>query len=394
MKGNLVFTATTLRKIALLGILSLSLIACGKAKSGEGSSAGSQAATKQESDGTAKQEENGSTDQKAENKDNKKIPLRVIANNNNVAHIDSVIAQYAGLYDKNGLDTTIQFNPSNPDNIQALLADKADLVSAGSSAVLNYIDNGSDIVIIGGQMSLGETVYVRPERAEEFKDLYNPNTLYGKKVGVTRLNTGDVAFRKILKDKGLDLSKIEFVELDSQATVTQAVLKGDVDLGINFLTFRDGAEKQGLVPVSQLDAEDEWPDYICCRLFTTRDKLKANREAYVDALKANIEAYSLLENDKEAAEKAARQGIDLDDDAYQKQVYQYGHLGLSPNPDRQNTKAFFQAMVDIGYSKGNVNIDDYIDTTFFEDALNELIKENPDNKTYQALKAESESTNQ
>lgn len=394
MKGNLVFTATTLRKIALLGILSLSLIACGKAKSGEGSSTGSQATTKQESDGTAKQEENGSSDQKAENKDNKKIPLRVIANNNNVAHIDSVIAQYAGLYDKNGLDTTIQFNPSNPDNIQALLADKADLVSAGSSAVLNYIDNGSDIVIIGGQMSLGETVYVRPERAEEFKDLYNPNTLYGKKVGVTRLNTGDVAFRKILKDKGLDLSKIEFVELDSQATVTQAVLKGDVDLGINFLTFRDGAEKQGLVPVSQLDAEDEWSDYICCRLFTTRDKLKENREAYVDALKANIEAYSLLENDKEAAEKAARQGIDLDDDAYQKQVYQYGHLGLSPNPDRKNTKAFFQAMVDIGYSKGNVNIDDYIDTTVFEDALNELIKENPDNKTYQALKAESESTNQ
>lgn len=394
MKGNLVFTATTLRKIALLGILSLSLIACGKAKSGEGSSTGSQATTKQESDGTAKQEENGSSDQKAENKDNKKIPLRVIANNNNVAHIDSVIAQYAGLYDKNGLDTTIQFNPSNPDNIQALLADKADLVSAGSSAVLNYIDNGSDIVIIGGQMSLGETVYVRPERAEEFKDLYNPNTLYGKRVGVTRLNTGDVAFRKILKDKGLDLSKIEFVELDSQATVTQAVLKGDVDLGINFLTFRDGAEKQGLVPVSQLDAEDEWADYICCRLFTTRDKLKENREAYVDALKANIEAYSLLENDKEAAEKAARQGIDLDDDAYQKQVYQYGHLGLSPNPDRKNTKAFFQAMVDIGYSKGNVNIDDYIDTTVFEDALNELIKENPDNKTYQALKAESESTNQ
>ena len=114
----------------------------------------------------------------------------------------------------------------------------------------------------------------------------------------------------------------------------------------------------------------------------------------MDALKANIEAYSLLENDKEAAEKAARQGIDLDDDAYQKQVYQYGHLGLSPNPDRQNTKAFFQAMVDIGYSKGNVNIDDYIDTTVFEDALNELIKENPDNKTYQALKAESERTNQ
>lgn len=384
MKGNLVFTVGTLRKIAILGILSLSLMACAKEQSGDSKATGSRQAT-------AQQESEGTTKQEAGN--DKKIPLRVIAVNNNVAHIDSVIAQYAGLYDKNGLDTTMQFNPSNPDNIQALLADKADLVSAGSSAVLNYIDNGSDIVIIGGQMSLGETVYVRPERAEEFKDLYNPNTLYGKKVGVTRLNTGDVAFRKILKDKGLDLSKIEFVELDSQATVTQAVIKGDVDLGINFLTFRDGAEKQGLVPVSQLDAEDEWPNYICCRIFTTRDKLKQTREAYVDAMKANIEAYSLIENDKEAAEKAARQGIDLDDDAYQKQVYQYGHIGLSPNPDRKNTKAFFQAMVDVGYSKGNVNIDDYIDTSVFEDALEELLKADPENKTYQALKAESESTN-
>ncbi len=384
MKGNLVFTAGTLRKIAILGILSLSLMACAKEPSGDSKATGSRQAT-------AQQESESATKQEAGN--DKKIPLRVIAVNNNVAHIDSVIAQYAGLYDKNGLDTTMQFNPSNPDNIQALLADKADLVSAGSSAVLNYIDNGSDIVIIGGQMSLGETVYVRPERAEEFKDLYNPNTLYGKKVGVTRLNTGDVAFRKILKDKGLDLSKIEFVELDSQATVTQAVIKGDVDLGINFLTYRDGAEKQGLVPVSHLDAEDEWPNYICCRIFTTRDKLKQNREAYVDAMKANIEAYSLIENDKEAAEKAARQGIDLDDDAYQKQVYQYGHIGLSPNPDRKNTKAFFQAMVDIGYSKGNVNIDDYIDTSVFEDALEELLKADPENKTYQALKAESESTN-
>ena len=43
---------------------------------------------------------------------------------------------------------------SNQDNIQALLQDKADLVSAGATAVLNYIDQGSDIVIIGGQMSV------------------------------------------------------------------------------------------------------------------------------------------------------------------------------------------------------------------------------------------------
>lgn len=320
------------------------------------------------------------------------IPLRVLAANNGIAHIDSVVAYNTGLYKDEGLDITMNYNPSNPDNIQSLLEDKADLVSAGSTAVLNYIDQGADIVIIGGQMSLGETVYARPERAEEFAKL-DEESLAGKKVGVTRMNTGDIAFRKILKDKGVDLSKIEFVELDSQATVTEAVAKGEVDLGINFLTYREVAEAQGLVPVSQLDADDEWPNYICCRMFTTRDKLEANREAYVRALKANIRSYELIQTDHDAALKAATEELPIDEDILDNEIYGYGHLGLSPNPDATNTAAFYQAMVDIGYTGGNVDITNYIDTSVFEDALAELLAEDPDNEIYKELKAESDATN-
>lgn len=55
----------------------------------------------------------------------------------------------------------------------------------GTSAVLNYIDQGSDIVIIGGQMSEGASLYALPDRASEFTEL-NEETLAGKKVGVTR----------------------------------------------------------------------------------------------------------------------------------------------------------------------------------------------------------------
>lgn len=318
--------------------------------------------------------------------------LRVIGWNAAIAHIDSVIAYTGGFYEKEGLDVEFTYNNSNPDNIQALIEDKADLVGVGATAVLQYIDEGTDFVIIGGQMSLGETVYALPERAEEFAEL-NEETLAGKKIGVTRMNTGDIAFRKILKDRGVDLSKIEFVELDSQATVTEAVLKGEVDLGINFLTYRQSAEAQGLVPVSQLDAEDEWPGFICCRLFTTREKLEANREAYVKAVKANIEAYELLQTDKDKAIEEALEGLEIEADVLEDEIYGYGHIGLSPNPDLKNTKEFYQAMVDIGYIEGNVNIEDHIDVTVYEDALNELLEEDPDNEVYLALKAESEVTN-
>lgn len=320
------------------------------------------------------------------------VPMRVLGWSSTVGHIDSVIAYTAGYFADEGLDASFTYNNSNPDNIQALLSDKTDLVGAGVTALLQYIDGGSDIVIIGGQMALGETVYALPERADEFPEL-TEETLAGKKVGVSRMNTGDIVFRKILKDRGVDLSKIEFVELDSQATVTEAVIKGEVDLGINFLTFRATAENQGLVPVSQLDADDEWPGYICCRLFTTRDKLEANRDAYVKALKAEIKAYELIETDEEAALDAALEGLEIDEDTLRDQVYGYGHLGLSPNPDLKNTKEFYDAMVDIGYTEGNVNIEDYIDVTVFEDALNELLEEDPDNEVYLELKAESDATN-
>lgn len=320
------------------------------------------------------------------------VTLKIVGFNSMIAHIDSIVAKNAGFYEKEGINPDFTFNNSNPDNIQALLDGKVDLVSAGATAVLQYIDQGADIVIIGGQMSSGETLYCLPERADEFKEL-TQETLAGKKVGVSRMNTGDIVFRRILKDKGVDLSTIEFVELDSQATVTQAVASGEVDLGINFLTFREAAEAQGLVPLTHFDTDSEWPGFVCCRLFTTREKLNANREVYKNAVKANIEAYALIVEDHEAGMKAALEDLTIDEATLQNQLFDYGHVGIGPNPDKKNTSEFYEAMVNIGYSEGNVKIEDHIDTSLYIDALTELLEENPDSQVYKELWEESEATN-
>ena len=368
--------------LLLTAALSAGLLAgCGSSSDSSTAASDTQEKTDSESSDTAE----ATSDSKGS--------LRVLTYNNVVGHIDSVLAYAAGYYEDEGLDIQMTYNNSNPDNIQALLQDKADLVSAGATAVLNYIDQGSDIVIIGGQMSEGATLYSLPERADEFSELSDA-TLDGKKVGVTRLSTGDIAFRKVLKDKGVDLSKVNFVELDSQATVVEAVKKGEVDLGVAFLTYRQSAEAQGLTPVSYLDGEDEWPGFICCRMFTTREKLEANRDAYVAALKANIRAYALLKTDEDQTVKYALQELETDEETVRGQVYEYGHIGFDPNPDVKNTEAFFQAMVDIGYSEGNVDMKDYIDPTVFEDALNELLQEEPDNEVYLELQAADQTTNQ
>ena len=374
--------------LLLTAALSAGLLAgCGS------SSDSSTAASDSQTNAETTDSESEDTAEAADTASDSKGSLRVLGWNSMVGHIDSALAYAAGYYADEGLDVEMTYNNSNPDNIQALLQDKADLVSAGATAVLNYIDQGSDIVIIGGQMSEGASLYALPDRASEFTEL-NEETLAGKKVGVTRLNTGDIAFRKMLKDRGVDVSKIEFVELDSQATVVEAVKKGEVDLGIAFLTYRQSAEAQGLVPVSYLDGEDEWPGFICCRMFTTREKLEANRDAYVAALKANIRAYELMQTNEDETIKYALQELETDEDTIRSQVYEYGHIGFSPNPDVKDTDQFFQAMVDIGYSEGNVDMKDYIDPTVFEDALNELLQEDPDNEVYLQLQAEDQATNQ
>ena len=378
-----------MKKRALTLLLTAALSAGLLAGCGSASDSSTAASDTQE---TTEATDSASSDT-AEATSDSKGSLRVLTYNNVVGHIDSVLAYAAGYYEDEGLDIQMTYNNSNPDNIQALLQDKADLVSAGATAVLNYIDQGSDIVIIGGQMSEGATLYSLPERADEFSELSDA-TLDGKKVGVTRLSTGDIAFRKVLKDKGVDISKVNFVELDSQATVVEAVKKGEVDLGVAFLTYRQSAEAQGLTPVSYLDGEDEWPGFICCRMFTTREKLEANRDAYVAALKANIRAYALLKTDEDQTVKYALQELETDEETVRGQVYEYGHIGFDPNPDVKNTEAFFQAMVDIGYSEGNVDIKDYIDPTVFEDALNELLQEEPDNEVYLELQAADQATNQ
>ena len=103
------------------------------------------------------------SDDTADTASDSKGSLRVLGWNSMVGHIDSALAYAAGYYADEGLDVEMTYNNSNPDNIQALLQDKADLVSAGATAVLNYIDQGSDCLLY--------TSYLKEESAEAQTEL-------------------------------------------------------------------------------------------------------------------------------------------------------------------------------------------------------------------------------
>ncbi|MEL7622841.1 MAG: ABC transporter substrate-binding protein [Clostridiales bacterium] len=318
------------------------------------------------------------------------VKLRMAAWSNAVPHLLSVLASEAGFYAEEGLNVELTPNNSNPENLTALVTDKLDATSAGATAVLNYIDEGNDIVIIGGQMTEGAALFALPERADEFKEL-TQEALQGKRIGITRLQSGDIALRVYLQEQGIDLSTIEFVELDSCPTIIEAIKNGSVDLGSVFMTFRQTAEQQGLAVVKHID--ELFPGFLCCRLVTTQEKLDADRATFVKLVRANIKAYRLYKTDEAKTLEIAKKFILVDDQIIRQQIYDYGHLGITPNPALSDVKKFFKGMVDVKYAKGNVAIEDHTDTSLFRDALDSLIAENPDDTVYLELRDIYEATN-
>ena len=330
------------------------------------------------------------TEEKAEDKaagTGELTHLEVAASANMVSSGLNVIAKYGGFYEEEGLD--VNLNAINGSSYAPLLTGKLDVTAGGASEPLMLIDKGNPLVMFGGAMGNGANLYCLPERADEFKEL-TQETLSGKKIGTTRGTSGLFALFDWFKKQGIDTSEIEIVELDAPPTIVEAVRKGEVDLGVIYLTFRNTAEEQGFYNVAYID---ELEDFICCRLTTTTDKLKADRDTYVHFLKANIKAYRVYKTDEDKAVELMKNFLEIDESVIRNQLYEYGHLVLNPNPEKDRIIAFYDSMFDLGYVEDNVNIGEYVDISIFEDAITQLLEEEPDDPTFKELYEQFKATN-
>ncbi|MDR2097844.1 MAG: ABC transporter substrate-binding protein, partial [Spirochaetaceae bacterium] len=210
-----------------------------------------------------------------------------------------VIAKEEGYYAETGLD--VQFTPltgSSMDLVTAAVTGKVKAATYGGTATpLMLAEGGADLVIIGGVMSEGAALVTTPENLSKWPD-FSEETVAGKKIAITRVNNGDITFRRYLKHNGVDISKINVIELDSPPTIIEAVRKGEVDAGIVYVFFRKVAETQGLSTIKHID-ELVPEGYVCCRITTTKQELTENRSDYVNLLKGNIRAYKIFRDDPE-----------------------------------------------------------------------------------------------
>jgi len=298
-------------------------------------------------------------------------------------HALEFIAQEQGYFTEQNLHVELFEFSNSAEGHNALLAKKLDLIAMGTAAPQVFISKGTPFVLIGGLMSEGAGVIAKPEKAGQFKDIKN---FRNKTVATVRMATGDAVWRGALYDAGINWqTDLKIEELKSPAAVLEAVKTDKVDAGVVWLPYQDMAEAQGLVVVRYSD--EYFPDHPCCRVTLDKETLANDRDTYVKYEKALIKAYKFFKTNQTGSVDAIAKYVKIDKELIKSSVYT-DHFFASPDPNRKGIVRFWEMMNKIGYINSTLDINQYIDTSVYKQALDELARENPNESFYTQLEAE------
>jgi len=326
---------------------------------------------------------NENSNENAIKKDEKQYHLKVGYLKMNGAPLAD-IAIHEGFFEEENLTVEmVPFNAST-DGINALQTNKIDIgLTFGTTTPLAFIAQGADLDIIGGHMEGGHPVYVPKEDADKYKSFED---FKGKTIGVVRLGVPDIVFKTALKKAGLDLEEdVKFVEFKTNANLIEAAAARKVDAAFSLSGFLSQATEAGLVPF--IWSNDVQPGHVCCRVVTRGDYTKDQEIAFKKFLKGLIKAERLkLENPKIAVE-ASKERFNLSDEEIN-EIVNEEHLINSADPHKHQVEVLWEQMKDLGYIDGdakNIDLNKYFNLTFYEEALKELMEENPDDDYYKKV---------
>lgn len=299
------------------------------------------------------------------------------------------IAKEEGFWTKEGLNVELYQFAKGPDAYNALFGNKIDTVGAGTGAPATFIAKGAAITIIGGLMSEGQLVVAKPENSKELSDL---KKWKGKKIATIAMSSGDTVYRAALSRTGVDWKKdVTFQELSSPAAILEAVESGKADGGIVWIPFEILAQKQGLAIASY--SYQYYDNHPCCRIVLKTETLNEDRDTYVKFEKGLIKAYKFFSERQNESVDDVQKYVNVDKETIRQSTWN-NYFYASPDPNKKGVVEYYQQMKDSGYINTSVKVEDHIDSTVYKQALDELIKENPNDQFYQNLLSEYKKMNE
>lgn len=318
-----------------------------------------------------------------------KVTLKVGMLGKDIKTACIILASKLGYFEDENLDVQFETVNSLPDGLTAVSMDKLDILPYGVIPSCSYISQGSDVVIIGGTISEGSEGIVAD--GAKYTAL---SQFEGKTFACFRMETGHMIMKGLLREAGVNA---EFVYMDSQQSIVEAVKKGDADIGMVNSAFGYVAKQNGLDVGFQVgDFESDFP---CCRQTASRTAVNDKREALIRFEKAALRAYATYLNDHETAIEALTE-YSGQDAAYVEAIM-YGTddydnaMIVSLDPNKKKVSDFYDVMKANGDIDADTeyDINDYIDPSIYGDALKAMIDAGENTDIYQQLLTEYEANN-
>lgn len=300
-----------------------------------------------------------------------------------------ILANQLGYFEDENLDVQFETVNSLPDGLTAVSMDKLDILPYGVIPSCSFISQGTDVVIFGGTISEGSEGVVAD--GAEYTTL---EQFEGKKIACFRMETGHMVLKGLLREAGVNA---DFIYMDSQQSIVEAVKKGDADIGMVNSGFGYVAKQSGLsVGFRVGDFESDFP---CCRQTASRSALNEKRDALVRFEKEALRGYATYMTDPETAIEKLTE-YSGQDSAYVEAIM-YGSddydnaMIVSLDPNKKKVSDFYEVMKANGDIDANTeyDINDYIDTSIYEDALKALVDEGENVEIYNQLLTEFEANN-
>ena len=311
----------------------------------------------------------------------KGLPVTVLSSQGNqVVTIQQLMAEKGWLKQYGMIPSTLTVS-SGTNIIGPLLKGQADIcIFAGFSQLLVAIEKGADLKILGGASITGQqALFAKDPKIQHVKDLE------GRTVGVGAIGAQlHQVSSALLRKKGVDVSKVRFVNVGSSGDVFRAVAAGTVDAGNGQADILSDLQKLGVHMIQDGEYAVELPEYTWQASFSSTAAIRDKREVLIRTLEAYCRAFRYVQNpgskdDFVKAQIDALQPRDVNDatgraisqwDYLQKHKIYAEDLVLSP----ERVQYMQQLNVDVGAQKKILPYDQVIDTSLAKEAVARLDK--------------------
>jgi len=194
-----------------------------------------------------------------------------------------------GLFQRFGVDAAIVEAPGVTGPFDAIAAGAADVcLVSGYNLVLPRIEQGAPVRIIGaGMRKVALTVFAKPGSIATLADLEGSTVAVGPRLGLLHS-----MMLQLLKEKGLDASRVTFTDKGGNDQCYDAVVRGEADACCSSISHLD--DTKALVPLVDGNLWQGLPRCVFQTAYASTAAIAQKHDGLVAALAAYGALYDYL----------------------------------------------------------------------------------------------------